>query len=166
MFIGDLLRALFEARIEYAIVGGVAVNLHGVPRMTYDVDLVAAPTRENLSALANTLRSLKLHTRIPVKLEDFADRVYADEMRTERNLIAVTFTDPSDPLREVDVLVAPPIDPAELVQRAKTLQFAGTPVRVVSIEDLVAMKQATGRAQDEADVTQLEKILRGGDHGG
>lgn len=165
VFIRDLLRSLHEANVSYALVGGVAVNLHGVPRMTYDVDLVAAPTRENLAALAATLRGLGLQVRIPVKLEDFADRAYAEEMRTERNLIAVTFTDPTDPLREVDVLVAPPVEPAEIVERAMTLDFSGMPVSVAAIADLVAMKRASGRTQDKADIAQLEKIIRGGSHG-
>lgn len=38
VFIRDLLRALAHARVPHYIVGGVAVNLHGVPRLTYDID--------------------------------------------------------------------------------------------------------------------------------
>lgn len=48
VFIRDLLRALADAEVPYCVVGGVAVNLHGVPRMTYDVDLVVPTTVEAL----------------------------------------------------------------------------------------------------------------------
>ena len=37
VFIRDLLKALADAQVPYCIVGGVAVNLHGIPRMTYDL---------------------------------------------------------------------------------------------------------------------------------
>ena len=54
MFIEELLTALDRAQVRYCLVGGVAVNLHGIPRMTYDVDLVASMTRESLEALDRT----------------------------------------------------------------------------------------------------------------
>ena len=41
MFIAELFAALELAAVEYAVVGGVAVNIHGVPRMTYDVRVAA-----------------------------------------------------------------------------------------------------------------------------
>ena len=146
--------------MEYCLVGGVAVNLHGVPRMTYDVDLVVAPDVEQLSAAARVLAGLGLVCRIPVKLEAFADVAYRDAMRDERNLIAVSYADPSDPLREVDVLVAPPVDARELVARATRLSLGDVPVRVASIPDLIAMKRASGRQQDVADVVHLERIAK------
>ena len=39
MFYLDLFRALDKHRVNYVLVGGLAMNLHGVPRMTMDVDL-------------------------------------------------------------------------------------------------------------------------------
>jgi len=44
IFLRDLLSALSDESVPHAVVGGVAVNLHGVPRMTYDVDLVVPGT--------------------------------------------------------------------------------------------------------------------------
>ena len=159
MFIRTLLAALADASVEYCLVGGVAVNLHGVPRMTYDVDLVVAPDAEQLSAAARVLAGLGLVCRIPVKLEAFADVEYRETMRKERNLIA-SYSDPSDPLREVDVLVAPPVDARELVTRATRLSLGDVPVRVASIPDLIALKRASARQQDAADVVHLERLAK------
>src|SRR4051812_48831302 len=64
-----------------------------------------------------------------------------------------------DLLREVAILVSPPIDPAALVARALTLQLDDIPVRVVSIADFIELKRATGRAQDAADVVHLERLI-------
>lgn len=163
MFIREILSALSQARVEYCVVGGVAVNLHGVPRMTYDVDIVVAPTRASLASLAALLADFGLKARQPVDLVALADAGERERLRSELNLIAVTFGDPADPLREVDVLVSPPIDAATLIGRASTLSFAGVAVRVVALDDLIALKRASGRAQDEADVAHLERIRDGGD---
>ncbi len=161
MFIRELLEALSAAQIRYCVVGGVAMNLHGVPRMTYDLDLVVVPEPDNLRATESILTGLGLQPRIPVSLGEFADREHRERLRDERNLVAVTFTDPANPLREVDVLVAPPVDAEELVARSTLMPMPGSMVYVASIVDLIAMKRSTGRAQDTADVAHLERIRRG-----
>jgi hypothetical protein len=50
--------ALNAARVEYVIVGGLAVGAHGVVRATRDVDVVPAPDRPNMDRLAECLRTL------------------------------------------------------------------------------------------------------------
>lgn len=158
MFIRELIAALASSNVRYCIVGGVAVNLHGVPRMTYDIDIVPALDGANLDALAAVLASLKLSPRVPVALARLADPTYRREM-AERRLLALTFTDSNDPLREVDVLVSPPgIDADEIVSRAAELRLGDLPVRVVALADLIAMKRLAGRAQDLSDVEHLERI--------
>lgn len=164
MFIRDVLEALAREGARYCLVGGVAINLHGIPRMTYDVDVVVVPRADDLRATARALEGLGLRPRHPVSLEAFADPLYREGAATARNVVAVTFTDPADPLREVDVLVAPPVDAEGLVARAVTLSLGDLDVRVASIQDLIAMKRASGRAQDLADVAHLERIL-GGERG-
>lgn len=165
MFIRELLVALADARIRYCVVGGVAVNLHGVPRMTYDIDILVAPEVDDLRKTQDVLTKMGLSRRIPVSLVDFAEREVRERMREERNLIAVTFTDPANPLREVDVLVAPPVEAAEVVARATPMSMAGTSVHVASIDDLIAMKRNTGRAQDTHDIEHLERLRRRAPHG-
>jgi hypothetical protein len=161
MFIGEAIGALAAAGVRFCIVGGVAVNLHGVPRMTYDLDIVVAPEAAALAATESALAALGLRPRLAVRLADFADAEYRETMLAERNLVAVTFTDPADPLREVDVLVSPPIDAVALLARAHVVDLAGTAVAIAAIDDLIAMKRASGRAQDLADVAHLERIRAG-----
>jgi hypothetical protein len=55
MFYIDLLKSLYDNNIEYLIVGGVAVNLHGVPRATFDFDLVISTDKSNILALLKVL---------------------------------------------------------------------------------------------------------------
>jgi predicted nucleotidyltransferase len=161
VFIRDLLKALADAQVPYCLVGGVAVNLHGVPRMTYDVDLVVPTTTEALQLVEAVLLGLGLQCRLPLRLSALADEALRIEYRDQRNLIAVTFTDPRDPLREVDILVAPPVPAEELVRRAVILQLDDIPVSVISLDDLITLKRGADREQDRADVVHLERLQRG-----
>src|ERR1700689_1439726 len=51
----DLLLALSEAGVEFVVIGGVAVGVHGFVRATKDLDIVPEPSPENLARLARLL---------------------------------------------------------------------------------------------------------------
>jgi hypothetical protein len=63
LFYHDILRAFAKARVRFVIVGGVAVNLRGVPRFTADLDVCVALDAENLTAIERALRPLGLVPR-------------------------------------------------------------------------------------------------------
>lgn len=163
MFLRELFVALASADIPYAVVGGVAVNMHGIPRMTYDVDVVVATDPASLRACREALERLGLRCRLPLILEDLAPLSKRKELEEERNLRAVTFTDPSNPLREVDVLVAPSLDPDGICARAVVKGMGTSAVRVATVDDLIAMKRAASRQQDLADIAHLERIRQRGE---
>lgn len=164
MFLRDVLMALVRAGVRFCVVGGVAVNLHGVPRMTYDVDIVPEPDAENLARLGDVLARLGLLPRLPVPLVSVADPTERERLLVERNLRALTFTDPVDPLREVDVLINPGPDPSSIVAAATRMTLGDVSVPVIAIGDLIALKRSAGRPQDLADADLLEQ-LREDDHG-
>lgn len=72
MFIRDVADALEARGVGYAVVGGVAVNLHGIPRTTYDLDIVVERTEPELRACREVLESLGLRCRLPLDLESLA----------------------------------------------------------------------------------------------
>ena len=159
MLVDALVPALEAAGVPYCVVGGVAINLHGIPRMTYDVDIVVEPTSSALERCAAVLSSLGLVARVPVRLADLADPELRQSLLEEKNLVAVPFLDPGDPLRAVDVLVSPPVDPRELVARAVIMNRSQHAVRVACLADLIAMKRLAGRAQDLDDAELLSAWL-------
>jgi hypothetical protein len=70
---------------------------------------------------------------------------------------------------DLDLLVDPPGSPgyAALRRRADMIELAGASVRVASLEDLISMKRAAGRPQDQIDIESLEiarSRLRGRRH--
>lgn len=155
MFLRELLAALSDASVPYAVVGGVAVNLHGVPRMTYDVDLVVTPTPDAFARLQRALGAARLAPRLPLELASLVSDEQRRSLKRDRNLVALTFTDPADPLREVDILLDPDIDAAGIVARAEVRPLGRETLRLCSRADLVALKRHAGRPQDLADLAQL-----------
>ena len=129
--------------------------------MTYDVDIVVATSEGSLRRCREVLEGLGLRSRLPFALETIAAVSTRTQMENERNLVAVTFTDPSNPLREVVVLVAPSLDPAGIAARAVRRSADALTVRVASLEDLIRMTRLSNRPQDVADVAHLERLARG-----
>jgi len=159
MFYLNLFKALKTHDINYLLVGGLAMNLHGVPRMTMDVDLVIALDASNIAKLANCAKELGLYPNVPVNLEDLADAAKREALFAEKHLIALSLISNTPAIPTVDIVIHHPLDFQQAFTRAMQRDISGTPVMLASIEDMIAMKKAAGRAQDLSDITHLERFL-------
>lgn len=155
MFLEELIRSLDSEKVPYALIGGLAVNLYGVPRMTYDVDLVISLDDQSLTRAHNCLVRLGLRCRQPISIISLASENVRRQLEEEKNLKAVTYSDPAAPLREVDILVNSPLDVSDLLSRSVVMNYRGNLLRVISKTDLIALKNASGREQDADDVKHL-----------
>ena len=88
MFYLELFRCLHARNVRYLLAGGVAMNLHGVPRMTMDVDLVIALDDANVNAFLQCARDLALKPQAPVLLESLKDPDQRRSWIEEKHLIA------------------------------------------------------------------------------
>ncbi len=158
LFYHDVLSALSAAGVPFVVVGGVAVNLQGVPRFTADVDVAVAIDGGVLAGAAEVLERLGLRCRLPVSLDDLSDAVKVRSWISERNLQAISFADPVQPLREVDLVISTPVPYEEIARTAERMSAGGVSFAVASIDVLIQMKSDTGRAQDASDVEALRKI--------
>lgn len=68
-----IVRALDAARVDYLVVGGLAVIAHGYERLTKDVDLVIGLERDNILRGLRALMSIGYQLAIPVTPEEFAN---------------------------------------------------------------------------------------------
>ena len=157
----DVAAALDAAGVAYVVAGGMAVVLHGHVRTTVDLDIVLDLAKENVEAALGVLEALGLRPRLPVPASAFADEEVRESWVRERNLIAFTMHDPRDARREVDLFAHPPIAFSELFAGSVVIPVAGVPVRVVSVEHLVAMKRISDREQDRADIAALQRLHPG-----
>ncbi len=150
----ELLRRLTARGVDFVLVGGFAAVAHGSPRLTQDLDLAYATGRANLEALGEVLVELGARPR-GVKEEI----PFTPDSRTLRRTELLTLETSAGPL---DLLARPSGAPAysTLRRRAERLDLGGFLVLVASIEDLLSMKQASGRAKDLGDIEELEAIRR------
>lgn len=160
MFYEDVLTALVESRVRFLVVGAVAMNLHGVPRMTADLDLLADLVPPNLSTFIQVIERLGYKPRLPVPASALLDPDRRREWVEERNLKAFTFVHSVRPLQEVDLLLESPIAFEEADRAKKVLATDRLSIPVISLDHLIAMKRVSGRAQDAADVDALERVKR------
>ena len=105
MFYEDVLRALAGAGCRFLIVGGVAVNLHGVPRMTADLDLLIDLEPVNVERTVSALLSLGYRGRAPVDPMKLANTAERESWVRDKGMKAFSFFHPSRPFQVVDLLV-------------------------------------------------------------
>ena len=155
----DLFQALQDHQVRYLLVGGLAMNLHGVPRMTMDVDLLLVMDEDNLDRFIACAEQLNLAPVIPVPLNALKNAQLRQEWHTKRHMIAFALQNHLARIPVlVDILIAPPLNVEAAYQRAETRDMNGLCVKIASIDDLIALKRNTGRAQDESDIEHLERI--------
>lgn len=158
MFYIDLFSALQRHRVDYVLIGGLAISLHGIERATMDIDVTVAMTPENLSALVAMARELDMTPMLPVELDTLTDLDQLAQWHRERNLQTFALRAPGHAGITLDVLLYPPLDFTGMRERAATLKAGDVPVIVASIDDLIALKQAVGRPIDLADIEHLKRL--------
>lgn len=156
-----LIGVLVRAGVDFVVIGGVAVVIQASPRFTRDLDISYATDTANLARLGALLVALDARLR---GVED--DVPFAPDARTLRHTQMLTLSTRDG---DLDLLVDPPGSPgyAALRRHADIVDLDGDSVRIASLEDLIEMKRAAGRPQDEVDIESLEAArsrLRGTRH--
>lgn len=163
MKIAELLQSLSEGQVQYVLVGGLAVQLHGFMRSTFDVDLVLAMNDDNLSRFIAVAKQLGLVPSIPVPIDSLRDARQIEQWHREKGMRAFALREPQVGGGVVDVLVRPDVSFEQLKGNAVIGQLFAQQVWIASIDDLLAMKRSANRSKDQLDIVALEKIKRGED---
>jgi len=159
----ELLCALSAAQVRYVLVGGMAVQLHGYFRTTFDVDLVLAMDDENLTRFIGVAKQLGLVPSIPVPIDSLRNAAQIEQWHREKGMLAFALREPQTGGGVVDVLVRPEVPFEQLYERAVVGELLGQQVKIASIADLLTMKRRANRDKDRLDIGALEKIQRGED---
>jgi hypothetical protein len=115
--------------VKYLLIGGIAAVLYGVPRATFDLDILIEPTKENAQRLLDALTQVEFGT---------AQMTSADE------IISTEITIFTDRIR-LDVQTSTPgILFEDAWQRRVTMTYEGQDFEVVSFADLIQSKTAAG----------------------
>lgn len=157
--IETVVKALNAAKVQYLIVGGVAVVAHGYERFTRDLDLVIGLEKQNILRGLRALLGVGYNLRIPVTPEQFADSTLREEWRREKNMIVLQLWSDEHKRTPIDVFVYEPFDFAKEFARAVRQPVLGNEMApIIHRETLIALKRSAGRPQDLADIEKLEKL--------
>jgi hypothetical protein len=137
----DVFRSFQQRDVKYVVIGGIAAILHGVPRATFDLDLLIEATPENAQRLLDALLDAGLGTAALTSARD----VLANEITIFKDRVRVDVQTSTPGLRFADAW-----------SRRKTVTFQGQEFFILSKEDLVRSKRAAGRPVDLEDVRLLE----------
>ena len=135
--------SLQKHKVKYVVIGGIASVLHGVPRATFDLDILIEATPENAKNLLDALVDASLGTA---------------SLITPEGLLAHEITIFKDIVR-IDVQTRTPgIKFQKAWKNRKTVDYQGQEFYILAKDDLIASKRAAGRDVDLEDVRLLELL--------
>ncbi len=137
----EMLQCLSEEKVRFLLVGAYAVAVYGYPRATKDIDILVRAAPDNASRIMRAL------ARFGAPLEGVSEADFATE--------GVVFQIGNSP-RRIDILTRiSGVEFDHAYANRKVVTVEGLEIPVISLEDLIANKRATGRTQDLADVERL-----------
>ena len=145
--IHELVDVFDQLGLPYAIMGGIAVRAHGIPRPTYDVDFTLAVPRERLADLFTAI-SNRGYT-----IPDQYSRGWVDTVGGMPLIKVKLFLDGRS--IDADIFIAETPFQREVVQRRIDAEVEGRVVKLVSAEDLILFKLIASRPRDLIDVQDV-----------
>jgi hypothetical protein len=140
-----LLAGLARSRVDFAVVGGLAVILNGYPRVTVDADILAHNSPENLRKLLDCLKNWGEGWARELKIEDFAVEEGAIRVMEDFDL---------------DIFVkmrGKMLD--DFRPNLRHFESDGARIAYLSPADLIFLKQGSWREKDQLDVSAMKEIL-------
>jgi hypothetical protein len=160
MYYFELLEALFKNKVRYLLVGGLAVNLYGIPRVTQDIDLIISTKKSNILKINSLLKDLGYIPRLPVDPKDLTDPAKVRDWIENRNLKAFSFYHKKENYKVIDILLKHPLQFQESFKRKTVRSVKDIEIYLASLDDLIETKKSGGRRQDFSDIKMLEKIKK------
>jgi len=138
----DMLHALSDEKVRFLLVGAYALAAHGYPRATMDIDIWVMPSPQNAEAV------LKALGRFGAPLLNLAK----EDLQKEGTVFQIGVAP-----RRIDIITAASgLQFEEAYARSLSVTIEGIEVRILSIDDIIRNKRASGRTKDLADAETLE----------
>ena len=160
--INEILFALTDAKVEFVVGGGVAAVLHGVERVTLDIDLALDMEPANVEKFLQVMDKLRLQPRVPVPPRDLMSREAVRRMIAEKGAMVFSFVDFDRPLRHVDIFLQANLSFEELSREARKIVIEDRAIKIMGIGKLLETKRAITppRDKDLIDIKELERLQR------
>jgi len=141
----DVFASFQKHKVRYIVIGGIASVLYGVPRATFDLDILIEATPENTQHLLNALLDAGMGTASLTNV----DEILSNEITIFKDRV------------RIDVQTSTPgLSFQDAWSHRNKLEYHGQPFYVASREDLISSKKASGRDVDLDDVRLLELPIK------
>jgi tRNA nucleotidyltransferase/poly(A) polymerase len=137
----DVFASFQKHKVRYLVIGGIAAVLHGVPRATFDLDILIEASPDNAQQLLDALIEANFATATLIT----ADELLAHEITIFRDRVRIDVQTSTPGLKFDDAW-----------QKRVAMAYQGQEFYVASKEDLLASKRAAGRDKDLEGVGMLE----------
>ena len=137
----DVFRSFQKHNVQYLVIGGIAAVLYGVPRATFDLNILIEASNENARRLLDALLDAGLGTALLTN----KDEILANEITIFKDRVRIDVQTKTPGLIFEDAW-----------KRKQIMNYQGQEFYVACLEDLVASKKAAGRTIDLEDVRLLE----------
>ena len=146
-----VLNALSEAGVRCLLSGDMALTLHGIPGRSTDLDLLIDSNESNIQRFIETMGSEHIDQAGQASLQRLSD--------TKRNAsCSLRLLDSSG--FKIQVLSKIPLPFEEAYERRVSFLSGSLTIDLISIEDLVILKNASDDPAGLADAKALERIVR------
>jgi len=137
----EVFKSFQQHDVRYVVIGGIAAVLYGVPRATFDLDILIEASPQNAQRLIDALIDAGMGTATLTS----SDEILSNEITIFKDRV------------RIDVqLSTPGLQFEQSWSRKQTMRYQGQEFYVVSIEDLIRSKRAAGRDVDLEDIRLLE----------
>jgi len=137
----DVFLSFQKHKVKYLVIGGIAAVLYGVPRATFDLDILIEATHDNAQRLLDALLDAKLGTAALIS----AEGLLTHEITIFKDRVRIDVQTSTPGLRFEDAW-----------HKKEIMEYNGQILYVISRDDLIASKRAAGRPVDLEDVFLLE----------
>ncbi|MBI2325377.1 MAG: hypothetical protein HYU87_10510 [Chloroflexi bacterium] len=148
---GRIFATLRRHDVRFVVIGGIAAQAWGSPSLTGDLDICYERDPENLPRLAAALRELGARLRGPGVPPDLPFKIDPTTFELGDHFTLRTVAG------DLDCLGTPAgtVGYRDVAAESTVIDLYGGPVRIVSLENLMRMKRAAGRAKDRAELEIL-----------
>ena len=157
-YLAETLCSLADRAVNFVVAGGVALVLHGVNRITYDLDLAVAPDPANLRLFLDEIARLAFVPRAPVSPDSLLDPEMVQRMVQEKHAIVFSFWSPDEPYKQIDIFLTKENSFADLFEDAEIIQLRGRRIKVASKRKLIEMKERI-RPRREKDIQDIRALI-------
>lgn len=141
----EFIESLNAREVEYLVVGGYAVNAHGYPRYTKDIDFWIWLSTENIQRILAVLQDFGMGS-LGLTAEDFSN---------PKNIVQLGY----EPLRIDLIMEIEGVDFQDCYANREVVTLSETPVNFIGVKDLIIAKENAARPQDLADAHELRRII-------